>query len=241
MLSVEKQPTWMPSRIGGAAFAPQELALSTPKELPPKKDFSLFGEDGFSFADLIDVVNPLQHIPLISTFYRDATGDQIAPAPRVLGSTLFFGPIGFAGAMANVIVEESTGKDIGDHMASWITPDPVTETADTSAIDITYSPAPDQADPAIGPGDPVIAWAHNEIDWARQNALITKPAAKTETKPAPSVASDPSIPDAAPWVRQQQPVQPARPGPVDLAQSVVLSSDLRSATWAYEAAANLRG
>jgi hypothetical protein len=242
MLSVENQTSWMPSRIGGAQFAAQELALDAPKEAPPKKEFSLFGEDGFTFADLIDVVNPLQHIPLISTFYREASGDQIAPGPRVLGSTLFFGPIGFAGAMANVMVEESTGKDIGEHMASWITPEPATATADASAADIAYTPAftqdSGQQDPIIGPGDPIIAWARNEIDWARQNAQVKKPDSRADTKAStPAVAGDPSVPDASRWVRQQQPIQP---GPIDLAQSVVLNSDLRSAAWAYESAANLR-
>jgi hypothetical protein len=76
----------------------------------------VFGNDGFSFKDLLDVINPLQHIPGISTVYRDLTGDDISPASRIGGSTLFFGPIGAAISTANVIIERATGKDIGSHV-----------------------------------------------------------------------------------------------------------------------------
>ena len=33
-------------------------------------DGAMWGKDGFSFADLLDVVNPLQHIPVIGQIYR---------------------------------------------------------------------------------------------------------------------------------------------------------------------------
>ena len=75
----------------------------------------VFGNDGFNFKDLLDVINPLQHIPGISTVYRDFTGDSISPASRIGGATLFFGPIGAAVSTANVIVEKATGNDIGGH------------------------------------------------------------------------------------------------------------------------------
>jgi len=81
--------------------------------------FQAFGADGFTFLDLLDIVNPLQHIPLISSVYRDLTGDEIDPASRVIGGTLFGGPVGTLAAMVNVSLEESTGKDMGDHVMAF--------------------------------------------------------------------------------------------------------------------------
>jgi len=73
-----------------------------------------WGEDGFTFADLIDIINPLQHIPVVSTFYRRMTGDEIAPAAQFIGSGLLGGVPGLMIAGANVAVEEATGQDIGE-------------------------------------------------------------------------------------------------------------------------------
>ncbi len=75
-----------------------------------------WGEDGFTFGDLLDLINPLQHLPIISTLYRKLTGDEIAPAPRLLGGGLFGGPLGAASAAVGVAVEVATGKDIGEHV-----------------------------------------------------------------------------------------------------------------------------
>ncbi|MBN9556226.1 MAG: hypothetical protein J0I26_01700, partial [Alphaproteobacteria bacterium] len=70
------------------------------------------GEDsGFSFADLLDVINPLQHIPIVSTIYRAITHDTIKPAERIAGDTLYGGVIGFFSSVADTIFEAITGKD----------------------------------------------------------------------------------------------------------------------------------
>jgi hypothetical protein len=75
--------------------------------------------EGLSFADLVDVINPLQHIPGVSTLYRSITGDEISPAAKVAGNALFLGPIGAATALLDVAVDELTGNDIGEHVVSW--------------------------------------------------------------------------------------------------------------------------
>ncbi len=104
---------------------PQVALLNSPA--PAQKDgqpakvsdndsgFSAFGKDGFTFLDFIDVINPLQHIPLISTLYRNVTGDSIDPGSQIVGSTLFGGPIGAAVSIVNVAVDQNTGMDIGEH------------------------------------------------------------------------------------------------------------------------------
>ena len=97
-----------------------ELALAPVTEAPPDAGFQPFGEDGFTFFDFLDIINPLQHIPLISNIYREMTGDTLDPAPRVLGGTLFGGPIGLIASIISVFVEESTGKDPGDHLLALL-------------------------------------------------------------------------------------------------------------------------
>ncbi len=229
-LSIHQQQNWPPSFLGEQTTTPshtqtQELAFSSPEASPEEGEFTFFGDDGFSFGDLIDIINPLQHIPVVSTFYRETTGDEISAAPRVMGSTLFFGPLGLASALANVVVEENTGMDIGEHMTSWVTPD-----GEGDALAFNNSAAPNASQPQqLDPNDPVIAWARQEYDWARRSI-------SEQEKSPRSKAANPSFPDASPLVKQEQPWASLHD---ELASAVILSADTRSASWAYEAAASL--
>ena len=74
----------------------------------------------FTFEDLIDLVNPLQHIPGVASLYREITGDQISPPAEVLGGLLYGGPVGFVSAMANTLVREASGRDIGQNVISAV-------------------------------------------------------------------------------------------------------------------------
>jgi hypothetical protein len=80
----------------------------------------LWGEDGLTFGDLWDAINPLQHIPVVATLYRAFTGKAISPASRVLGDTLFGGPIGAAAGVANALLEYGSGKDVGEHVLALL-------------------------------------------------------------------------------------------------------------------------
>lgn len=73
-------------------------------------------DDGFGFLDVLDAVNPLQHIPIVSTVYREVTGDGISNPARIAGGFLFGGVLGLVSSIANAIIDETTGKDIGDHL-----------------------------------------------------------------------------------------------------------------------------
>lgn len=75
-------------------------------------------EGDMSFGDFLDIINPLQHIPLVGTLYREVTGDTISQQSRVMGGFLYGGPLGGMGAVVNVMVEDATGKDIGDQLLS---------------------------------------------------------------------------------------------------------------------------
>ena len=72
----------------------------------------------FSFGDVLDLLNPLQHIPLVSAAYRAVTGEDIHPAARVAGDVLYGGAIGAAssilsgaGGALNSAMQEETGHD----------------------------------------------------------------------------------------------------------------------------------
>ncbi|MEX2482164.1 MAG: hypothetical protein WD928_15005 [Gammaproteobacteria bacterium] len=107
-------------------------------DAPPAN--GLFGADGFTFGDLIDLVNPLQHIPIVGSYYRKWSGDEAAPAMRVAGGALFGGPLGAGFAALGLLVEKGVKAAIGRPQS-------------TSAIAET-APA---AEPTVAPGGWMVA------------------------------------------------------------------------------------
>lgn len=172
--------------IKAMASGPRDVAEDFRKEAKEaqKSGLAPAAEDGFSFLDVLDVINPLQHIPVISTLYREATGDKLNPVARVAGGALFGGVIGAASAVVNVIVEEASGKDIGGHVYALLNDDGKPPEAEfQTAADAPFEPpapgslsvarvtredlAPPTArvaaeTPADG-ADPIQGWAQAEI------------------------------------------------------------------------------
>ncbi len=74
----------------------------------------------FGFADFLDIINPLQHIPVVSTIYRELTGDTIKPALKVIGSAMLGGITGLVSGVVDAVVETETGKDIGQNMLAML-------------------------------------------------------------------------------------------------------------------------
>ena len=211
-----------------------ELALTSLDEVEAAEgEFNLFGEDGFSFADLVDVVNPLQHIPVVSTMYREASEDTLAPGPRMLGSTLFFGPIGLATSVVNVLIEQGTGKDVGEHIASALFSDGEDTQDDIEIADIaafnTAAGTDEASDTPKGYEqiDPVSAWAANEVAWQREQQGIKRDSVKLTEKPTTQ-----DLPDATTFFNSSYDQLAATPA----LQSVQTT---RNAAWAYESAAGL--
>ncbi len=77
-------------------------------------------ENEFGFLDIIDMVNPLQHIPIVNLAYREITGDEIKPASKIIGGGIFGGPLGAASGIVDTIVKQETGKDIIGNASSFI-------------------------------------------------------------------------------------------------------------------------
>ena len=106
--------------------------------------------NSMSFGDLIDTINPLQHIPFVSTIYRDLTGNQISNQARIAGGALYGGPIGFVASMVNSAIDLATGEDIGGHvMASLFGSDTTSSDGKTTKVATntpTATPSPAMTD-----------------------------------------------------------------------------------------------
>jgi hypothetical protein len=130
-------PLAAPARLAVAprpqaeAVAVQPLKADVqPLKAEVEKPTGIWETESFSFWDVVDAINPLQHIPVISTIYRKLTGDEMGYASRIAGDTLYsgiFGSLlsGLASAVVNVFVDATTGKDIGEHMMAAVEPQPV--------------------------------------------------------------------------------------------------------------------
>jgi hypothetical protein len=86
-------------------------------------------EREFGFADLVDMVNPLQHIPVVGHIYREMTGDEIRPIGQIIGGALYGGLLGAASGLVNTIAVEETGNDLtGNALTIFnapLTPEPI--------------------------------------------------------------------------------------------------------------------
>src|SRR5215475_9963257 len=71
------------------------------------------------FHHLLDVINPLQHLPVIGTIYRAITGDHIGPVEKIAGDTLYGGLWGAVSSIADAAFEGITGKSVEDTVVSW--------------------------------------------------------------------------------------------------------------------------
>ena len=89
--------------------------------MPASQTASAATDSGFSFHDLLDIVNPLQHLPVIGTLYRAITGDHIGKFEKLAGDTLYGGVWGAVSSVADLAFEAVTGKDFGDTVLALFT------------------------------------------------------------------------------------------------------------------------
>jgi hypothetical protein len=77
----------------------------------------MWSHGSFSFKDLLDIVNPLQHLPVVGSIYRYLTGDEPAAGTRIIGDALYGGPIGFGVSIASTaLLTNSSGQDLGERL-----------------------------------------------------------------------------------------------------------------------------
>ena len=75
---------------------------------------TLWAHGSFSFKDFLDIINPLQHLPVIGSVYRYLTGDEPSGGARIVGDTIYGGPIGFGVGVVSTMLTDGDGRDLGE-------------------------------------------------------------------------------------------------------------------------------
>jgi len=135
----------VPARALRAAPPPEETIEETetpasPKAVPPpekKSGIKWWSKENFSFKDILDMLNPLQHLPVISTLYRAWTGEGIGGVARIIGGAIYGRAGGFvsmATSVVNAAIGAITGKDIGERVYAAVFGDPQATEAKAPAL-----------------------------------------------------------------------------------------------------------
>lgn len=144
-------------------------------------------EVDMSFGDFLDMINPLQHIPVVGTIYRAITGDTIKPASQVIGGIAFGGPIGGAAAIFSAIFAQANGSSIEDKMLGAVGihhEDPATAVAMAEAAPPAATP---QAAPLAAPS-PAAAQAPTSNQAPNQTAATGATPAAARSAPGQMTA-----------------------------------------------------
>ena len=135
------------------AAAPNPTAQPLPQAVEPRTHAWKAGKDGsFGFRDLLDIVNPLQHIPVVSAIYRRLTGDVPGNVAELAGDTLFGGPIGLGAGLLSLAFKEETGEEPGE-MALGLLTGGAAVVADTAAAATAAASSPAPAVAAVAAAD----------------------------------------------------------------------------------------
>lgn len=171
--------------LAARALAPTTVPAKPAAAKPEATDLSL------DFGDLLDAVNPLQHLPGVSQVYRHATGDDIGLPARLAGGFLFGGPVGLLGSAAMAAFEAVTGDDPLGHLVTLA--EGGTEAAKAPAKDAPFNapPLPFLAGPAQQPQadhrpSPAVLAEALARKAPSTDAAADTPAAKPE-QPAPQI------------------------------------------------------
>jgi len=117
---------------------------SSPKAAPPpekKSGIKWWSKENFSFKDILDMLNPLQHLPVISTLYRAWTGEGIGGVARIVVGAIYGRAGGFvsmATSVVNAAIGAFTGKDIGERVYAAVFGDP--KASESKALAAASSP-----------------------------------------------------------------------------------------------------
>lgn len=172
-------------------------APPAPPPAVPATQSAWHNPSGFGFRDVLDIINPLQHIPIISSIYRYVTGDRPGEAAEIAGDGLYGGPIGVAFGLINVATEDKSGRGIGGRvLAALFGPDEASAkvaAASTAPKTTTAAPSvaagpPGQVTPAAyRPATPVAVPDHPPMPLYRAGPMAFGPA-PTGTAATPNAA-----------------------------------------------------
>ena len=149
---------------------------------------------GFGFRDILDIVNPLQHLPIVSSIYRWLTGDRPGEAAKIAGDALYGGPIGLALGVVGAAIEDKQGHDIGEQVIAAVF-GPGDQEKATAVADAAPAAAPASPSAAV----PAAATKVAAASTAAQNAVVPDhaPMPLYRNGPPPGVVANPPDPARA--------------------------------------------
>jgi hypothetical protein len=121
----------LPVAVPPASTPADQKSASSSNAAPKSSDWD------FSFHNLLDIVNPLEHLPIIGTLYRAITGTHIGIPEKIAGDALYGGLWGAVSSVADAAFEAVTGKDFGSTVLAFFTGHHSENTALASNVTVT--------------------------------------------------------------------------------------------------------
>jgi hypothetical protein len=129
-----------PANTASLASNVEQVTVAAPKS-----------DGGGFFHHLLDVINPLQHLPVIGTIYRAITGEHIGAVEKVMGDALYGGLWGAASSVADLAFEGVTGKSLEDTVLGWFSHSSKLASVKVAAPNISATPSLPSADLPVLP------------------------------------------------------------------------------------------
>ncbi len=117
-------------------------------DAPNEAEYWSPGKDA-SFDEVMNSINPMHHIPVVSTIYRAVSGDTIGMGPRMIGAAIIGGPVGLIIAGITAFSEEMSGATISEHLVALY--EGITGDDEPAAADLIAA-APGHAEGVDGDG-----------------------------------------------------------------------------------------
>lgn len=135
----------MQSMVQAALEPTPEQAAAAAAELADPTPTAFADGNAPGLADALDIINPLQHIPLVSQYYRDWTGDDMGYISQVAGGAFWGGGVGVATSFVNLGLTSVMGKSPSQYIQQLFAADDV---ADVSTGNTTAAKTPATVRPA---------------------------------------------------------------------------------------------
>lgn len=143
--------------------------------------------EDLTFSDLVDLINPLQHIPGVSQVYRALTGDTIKPAVKVMGGLVFGGPAGLMLGAGGALVDSMLGDPLAQVADAALGTNSARRPPATAVADATV-PNPESAARALS--DTAALQQVAALPTAISDPVESAPPQSVQPAPPQSVQSD---------------------------------------------------
>ncbi|PKM18191.1 MAG: hypothetical protein CVV11_19090 [Gammaproteobacteria bacterium HGW-Gammaproteobacteria-15] len=117
----------MQSMVQAALEPTPEQAAAAAAELADPAPTAFADGSSPGFGDALDIINPLQHIPLVSQYYRDWTGDDMGYISQVAGGAFWGGGVGVAASFVNLGLTSVMGKSPSQYIQQLFASDEVVD------------------------------------------------------------------------------------------------------------------